>query len=87
MISYEKRSELRLNYDAFLETLPSVIQDHQGKHALMRHGRIVEYFDSARDALLSGRKQYPDDLFSVQEVTTAKADFGWYSRVPPNPPL
>lgn len=87
MISQEKDSELKRNYNAFLGALPAVIENHAGEYALMRQGRIVEYFDSARTALLSGRQRYPDELFSVQEVTSAKADLGWYSRVPANPPL
>ncbi len=87
MIASQKREELRRNYDAFLQALPDLLPDHEGKYALMRHRSVVAYFDSPREALLSGRARYEDDLFSVQEVTNKTADFGWYSRAPSNLPV
>lgn len=87
MVSQDKLSELRRNYDVFLQALSTLLNDHAGQFVLMRHGEFVAYYDTARDALLSGRSAYDDDLFSVQEVTGARADFGWYSRAPANTPL
>ena len=80
MLGTSQSQELRRNYDVFREILPTILPTHQGKYALMRHGIIVAYFDNLREAILSGRSQYKDRVFSVQEVTDRKADFGWFSR-------
>ena len=87
MISQTKLQELRQNYDAFVRDLPALVGDHEGQHALMRHGTVVDFFDSARDALDGARARFDDDLFSIQEVTSAVADLGWYSRASANPPV
>jgi len=87
MIGQEMQAELQHNFNAFLAELPRLLQTHKGKFALIRHGRFEGYFDSPRAALNAGRTRYGDEVFSVQEVTGAKADLGWYSRAPGNLPL
>jgi hypothetical protein len=87
MVDPHKLAELRRNYDAFTRVLPTLLAEHEGEYALMRHGQVVAYFGTPGGALRSGRERYEDDLFSVQEVTTEKADFGWYSRAPSDRPL
>ena len=75
----DREEEVRANFDAFQKLLPQILETHAGKFALIRHGDVVEYFDSARDAFVYGMKQYDDELFSVQEVTTRVVDLGWFS--------
>jgi len=87
MVAASKLSALKLNYAAFTQLLPELLLDHEGQYALMRDGRIIEYFGSPREALLAGRRQFADDLFSVQEVRKSEADFGWFSRVADNSDL
>lgn len=84
MVSSLKRIELRQNFDVFVRALPTLLSEYEGKYVLMRHGQFIDYFDTPRDAYLSGRSQFNDDIFSVQEITGATADFGWYSRAPSN---
>jgi hypothetical protein len=83
---FEKKleEELSRNYDAFQERLHDLLESDRGRHALMRHGAIVEIFDTARDAFAAGNRLYEDGLFSVQEITDSAADLGFYSyAVPP----
>ena len=82
MIDDKMQKTINENYAAFVKLLPDLLDDHASKFALMRDGEIVEFFDSARDAFVFGEEKFDDGLFSVQEVTTAAADLGWYSRVP-----
>ncbi len=82
MISESKRVELRNNYTEFKKALPTLIHDHENKFALMRHGEIIAYFETAPQALKAGRRKFDDDLFSVQEVTDVAADLGGHSRAP-----
>jgi len=64
--------EVDQNYRAFQAHLPQLLATHRGKFALMRESTIVEFFDTARDAYVAGRKLFAtDQLFSIQEVVDA----------------
>ena len=60
--------------------LPNLLPRHTGRWALMRRGECVDLYDTLRDARLAGSRQYPDGVFSTQEVTTTVVDQGWYSH-------
>ena len=77
-----KDIEVRKNYDAFRKLLPGLLETHPGKFALLRDEKVVEFFDTARDALVFAQSQYADGLFSVQEVNDSVVDLGWYSHAP-----
>ncbi|MGH2569421.1 MAG: hypothetical protein ACRDGA_13870, partial [Bacteroidota bacterium] len=72
--------EIEDNYKAFEKKLPDLLQAHGGKFALMRHGEITDFFDTARDAFTTGQRIYEDGLFSVQEVVEVPIDLGFFSR-------
>ena len=78
----DKTVEVRRNFDAFIEQLPQLFETHAGKFALLRHSEVVRFFDTARDAMIYGTDQFPDAMFSVQEVTDAVFDLGWFSHAP-----
>jgi hypothetical protein len=71
------QEQLQKNYDAFVKRLPELLPLHGGKFALMHEGEIVEFYDSARDAYVSGLKAYPDQNFSIQEVADRAANLGF----------
>lgn len=73
--------EVDRNYEKFLELLPKIIGDHEGKFALMSKGEIVEYYDSFGDACNTGDKFLKRGNYSVQEVTYNAIDLGAFSRV------
>lgn len=75
--------QVETNYAAFQTLLPSLLREHRGKHALMRDGEIVEFFDTARDAYVAGRKLFDDNLFSIQQVTDTPVDLGFFSHAVP----
>ena len=68
------------NFEAFQRLLPSLLEAHRGKYALMREGEAIEFFDSARDAMIYGQKEYTDSMFSVQQVTSKVVDLGYFSH-------
>ncbi|OGO17251.1 MAG: hypothetical protein A2Z14_08600 [Chloroflexi bacterium RBG_16_48_8] len=76
--------EIEVNYAMFHEKLPDLIPDRRGKFALIRHGEIIEFYDTARDAFLTGQKLFDDDLFSVQEVIEFPIDLGFFSHAVPD---
>jgi hypothetical protein len=80
----ELLEQVRANYSAFERKLPTLLTSQRGKFALMRHGEIVEFFDTARDAFVAGQKLFAgDQLFSVQEVIETPIDLGFFSHAGP----
>ena len=68
------------NFEAFQKLLPELMNTRPGKYALMREGEVVEFFDSARDAMIFGQNQYSDGLFSIQQVVDKIVDLGYFSH-------
>ena len=68
------------NFEAFQQLLPKIVHSQGGKFALMRNAEVVEFFDSAGDAMIYGRKEYPDGLFSIQQVRESIVDLGYFSH-------
>ena len=78
-----RQQEIQRNYEAFKRLLPSLAVTHPGKFALMRHGEVVEIFDTAADAYRAGAKMFEDGMFSVQEVIETPVDLGFFSHAVP----
>jgi len=78
-----KQEQVDRNFQAFQELLPALVASQAGKFALMRDAKIVEFFDTARDAQVAGAKLFPDELFSIQQVIAAPVDLGFFSHAVP----
>lgn len=75
-----QRAEVDHNYDRFQRLLGSIVPEHEGQYALMRHGEIAGFFDSVRAALNEAAQRYEDGIFSLQEVTAEPVDLGIFSH-------
>jgi hypothetical protein len=73
------QQEVDKNFEAFQKELPK-LSAHQGKFALMRHGKIINFYDTLADAVSTGNSVYDDKIFSVQRVTSAPTDLGFLSH-------
>jgi hypothetical protein len=69
------------NYDAFQRVLGKILPAHRDQLALMRDGEIVGYFETPHEALVAADAQFPDQIFSIQEVTDEPIDLGFWSHV------
>ena len=76
-----QKMQVDQNYDAFVRKLGSILEAHRDQLALMRDGRIVGYFNTPREALQVASEQFPDGIFSIQEVTDEPIDLGFWSHV------
>jgi hypothetical protein len=74
-----RQTEVDQNLEFFLKELPR-LSAQRGKYALIRHQQIVDFFQTPMDALTAGNSAYPDRLFSIQQVTDAVTDLGYYSH-------
>ena len=74
------QKEIDANFEAFQKVLPDLLLSEADRWALMRHGECVDFYDTLRDAETAGRAMYKDRMFSVQQVSTAVVDLGWFSH-------
>ncbi len=74
------QQEVDLNYKTFQDQLSALLPEHRGKFALLHHQKIVDFFKTSNDAIAAGKSQFPDGMFSVQEVTDRVIDLGFFSH-------
>jgi hypothetical protein len=78
-MNHTKSEEIDRNLERFLEQLPALVEDHEGQYVLIRHGKILEYFDTALDAQIAGNQRFEDHIFSIQCVKEAAEELGYFS--------
>ncbi len=79
-----QKKQVEINFQAFEKKLPELLPAYRGKFALMRDGEIIDFFDTASDAYIAGKKIYEkDQLFSIQEVLDMPVNLGIYSYAVP----
>ena len=76
-----QKQQVDLNYDSFVRLLGGIIEAHRDQLALMRDGKIVGFFDTPKLALQAADAMFPDQPFSIQEVTDEAIDLGFWSHV------
>ncbi len=72
-------NEVDRNYDYFQRNIARFIRSHRGQYALIRDRKVVDFFDDPGDAASKGALRFPDQIFSIQEVTDAPIDLGLYT--------
>jgi hypothetical protein len=75
----ELKIEVDRNYDFFQRNISGFLKDHCGQYALLKSGAVVAFHDRVGDAYRAGLNQFPDEIFSIQEVTEHPVDLGFMS--------
>lgn len=77
----EQQQEVDHNFEIFQKKLENneIASDLFGKFALMKNGKIIDYFNTSEDANKAGNIAYDDKLFSIQEVSAKIVNLGYYS--------
>jgi hypothetical protein len=78
------QEEIDRNYEIFIKDLPNLLRDHRGQYALMKDGKIINYFSTAADARMAAEAIIKDGLFSIQQVTDAAIDLGYFNYAFPS---
>lgn len=73
--------EVDRNYGAFVRMLVTILPEHRDQLALMRDGKIVDFYDTPGAANRAGIQMFADQIFSIQEVTDEPMDLGLWSHV------
>ena len=78
-MTHTKSDEIDRNLERFLKVLPELVSEHEGQYALLRHGVILAFFDSALDAQIAGNQRFDDQIFSIQCVKETAEELGYFS--------
>jgi hypothetical protein len=73
------KEEVDRNYDFFQRNLATYLMGHTGQYALLKSAVVVGFFDGPGEAYRAGLAQFPDEIFSLQEVTDQPVDLGVFS--------
>ena len=66
----KQQREVDNNYAAMEEMFSELVDNgHRGRYALMKDGKVVEVFDTSRDAVTVGNMLFSDRVFSAQKIT------------------
>ncbi len=79
-MSHDKNAEIDRNLRILADLLPQLIPDHDGDHALMRNGTIIDFFRDPLDAQIAGNQQFQDTLFSIQRVQNEPEHLGYFAH-------
>jgi hypothetical protein len=69
-------AEIARNYDFFQRSLADLLPEYRGQFALIRHAKIVAFFQGPGTAYREGLSQFSDEVFSVQEVDDRPVEMG-----------
>lgn len=76
----ELRAEIARNFEAFQRTLAVIPPMHRNRFALLRHGAIVDFYDTPGDADDAGTRRFEDGFYSIQQVTDEPVELGLYAN-------
>lgn len=72
--------EIQRNFDFFQRNVGRYLPAHEGQFALLRNASIAGFYATAVLAEIAGETTYGDEPFSIQQVTTASVDLGFFSH-------
>ena len=74
------RRQIQKNYDAFQRVLSSLLPEHHGEFALLRHGEVVGFYSDAFEADQAGSRDFTDQLYSIQQIDDEPVMLGIYAN-------
>jgi hypothetical protein len=74
-----KEQAIADNYQAFEQMLPGLLENDEGRFALLHDRQLVGVYDTGGEAHAVGAKRFDDGLFSVQKVKRGTISLGFFS--------
>lgn len=71
------------NYVAFRKLMPAIAKTNYNQFALMKNKKIIGFYSTSRDAYSAAQQFIADGIFSIQQVTEASIDLGFYTNAVP----
>lgn len=73
------QAEVDQNYDWFQRNLKNFLADHTGEYAVLRRQTVQGFFESPGEAFRKALADFPDRIFSIQQVVDEPLDLGFLS--------
>jgi len=83
-MAVSRETAIRQNYNFFKDIVASMMADHAGKFALIRSCEVVDFYDTAGEAVADGARRFGVEPFSVQRVINRPIDLGFLSHAADN---
>ena len=80
MADRDRQARIEINLRFFRTLLPSLINEHRGRYALLRDETLVGVYDTVRDAKLTADRFFEDGNYSIQQITETPVNLGFYSH-------
>jgi hypothetical protein len=71
--------EIEQNFDFFQRSLGTFLPQHEGQYAVLRSRAVIGFFSKLSDAERYGDIEFEDGVYSIQYVTSAPVDLGFFS--------
>ncbi len=72
-----KQEEIDKNFAIFeKKLLKELIKEHRNQYVLMRDGKLIEVYDTVRDAECTGEKFFKDGIYSIQMIDDGSLELG-----------
>ncbi len=73
-------AEIDRNYDAFRRGLATYLRDHSGEYALMKDGKVIDFFKKVEAAAERAAERFGGTPYSIQQVVEDPIDLGFFSH-------
>lgn len=75
-----RQHEIDQNFDFFQSQFKQLDVEHRGEYVLLRHQRIIGFYDRVEDAARDAERRFTDHLYSIQIVEPEPVDLGFVTR-------
>lgn len=74
-----RKAEIDRNYDFLQRNLGGFLRTNNGQYALLKGAQVVGFYDAVGDAYRAGLALFPDNIFSIQQITDEPVEMGMMS--------
>ena len=68
--------EVGENYTYFKDNFSELVEKYKDRFLVIRSREVQKDFETDKEAILWAMKEYPDGMFSVQEVSSKEINLG-----------
>lgn len=73
------KQEIDRNFDFFRRNLGKLLVAHRDAFVLLRHAKVVDFFNTPGEAYRAGLSKFADEEFSVQRISDEPVELGHMS--------
>ena len=79
----EARQQVSIDYRAFTQMLPALLEEHFGQWAVLRDQTAIKVLPTEMDAYHYATSEFPDERWSIQHIRDQNPiRMGSFSRAP-----